>query len=84
MIAVWNRKEVLITYDMRTQSEVRTLLHDHGISYMVKSGSHDSRTGSGRAHLGGVLPNPAAECEYKIYVHKDDYEKAVRLINRRS
>ena len=36
MIHIFNRKELLITYDMQKQADVRTLLQNHGIDYSVK------------------------------------------------
>ena len=36
MITIFNRKELIITYDMQKQSEVRTLLQNNGIKYDVK------------------------------------------------
>ena len=36
MITLFNRKEILITYDMKQQSDVRTILRDHDIEYDVK------------------------------------------------
>ena len=36
MITIFNRKELLITYDMNKQSEVRTILQNHKIEYNVK------------------------------------------------
>ena len=36
MITVFNRKELLITYDTKKQSDVRTMLRDHKIPYDVK------------------------------------------------
>ena len=35
MITIFSRKELLITYDMKKQSEVRTILCDHNIEYMM-------------------------------------------------
>lgn len=79
MITLWNRKEVLITYDMQKQSQVRALLQEQGIDYTIKTHSRENM----RGHRGKVFQNPMQGCEYKIYVHKDDYEQAVRLINQR-
>ena len=36
MISIFNRKELLITYDMKKQSEVRTILKNNEIEYKVK------------------------------------------------
>ena len=76
MITIFNRKEVCITYDMKRQAEVRDILNANGIKYIFKV---TDRCGS----------NPTASawgsrmderCEYKIFVHKDDYERALYLM----
>lgn len=33
MISIFNRKELLITYDMKIQSDVRTVLKNHEIRF---------------------------------------------------
>ena len=84
MITVFNRKELLITYDSKVQSEVRTILRDHKIKYNVKvknllSPSIFSR--SGRTYLGSRGVDLTKSYEYKIYVKKSDYEAAIALLN---
>lgn len=82
MITVFNRKELIITMEMNRQAEVRNILSQNGIDYTVKTtnlqtapllGSRMGRTGS----FGIKTDN---SYEYKIYVHKKDFEKAVFLI----
>lgn len=36
MISIFNRKEFVITYDMKKQSEIRTVLKNNEIEYKVK------------------------------------------------
>ena len=87
MITIFNRKELLITYDMKKQSEVRTTLQNHNIKYDVKinnllSPSIFSR--SGRTYIGSRGVDLTKSYEHKIYVKKSDYEEAVVLLNEKS
>ena len=84
MISIFNRKELLITYDMKIQSEVRTVLRDHKIEYKVKVKNILSPTplsSGSRAHVGAVGIDLSKVYEYKIYVKASDYEKALFLMN---
>ena len=83
MITIFNRKEVCITHDMNRQAKVRDILQANGIDYAVKvlNRKSPSPIGAGsRARTGTFGENLSLEYEYKIYVHKDDYEEAVHLI----
>ncbi len=83
MITVFNRKELLITYDMTKQNEVRTILRDHKIKYdvIVKNLLSPSPMHAGsRAHAGSLGMDLTKSYEYKIYVRKADYERALKLI----
>ena len=83
MITVFNRKELLITYDTKKQSDVRTMLRDHKIPYDVKVKNllspSPTRAGA-RAYAVTLGIDLSKSYEYKIYVRKADYEKALRLI----
>ncbi|MBE6114750.1 MAG: hypothetical protein E7191_06675 [Erysipelotrichaceae bacterium] len=84
MITVFNRKELLITYDMRISSEVRTILHTNHIEYKVKVVNTlcPSIFGSrNRRHKGSYGVDLSKTYEYKIYVKSTDYENALYLIN---
>ena len=69
MISIFNRKELLITYDMKIQSDVRTVLKNHEIEYKVKVKNILSptplRSGS-RAHMGSAGIDLSKAYEYKI------------------
>ena len=82
MITVFNRKELIITMEMNRQAEVRNILSQNGIDYTVKTTNLQTAPifGNRRAHPGSFGINPDYSYEYKIYVHKKDYEKAVSLI----
>lgn len=84
MITIFNRKKLIITYDMKKQNEIRALLTGNNIEYDIRttncSGSPSVRSAS-RTYAGSVGVNPDAAYEYNIYVRKEDYEKAAALIN---
>ena len=82
MITVFNRKELIITMEMNRQAEVRDILSQNGIDYTVKTTNPETAPilGDRRARTGSFGINPDYSYEYKIYVHKKDYEKAVSLI----
>ncbi|MBR3600968.1 MAG: hypothetical protein IKL49_01380 [Lachnospiraceae bacterium] len=84
MISIFNRKELLITYDMKKQSEVRTILKNSDIEYKVKVKNILSPTplnSGSRAHMGNVGIDLSKVYEYKIYAKASDYEKALYLRN---
>ena len=76
-IFIWNRKELRITRDLNTMNKIHDVLSVNGIEHFIKT---NSITNTGRHH--GV-PNIKIDnaYEYRIYVHKDDYEKAVYLLD---
>ena len=75
MIHLFNRKELLLTSSMERQARVRDLLSANKIPYRVKTSSNISRSR-------GVIPGMRMDMlyQYRIYVKKDDYEKAKYLI----
>lgn len=85
MITVFNRKELLVTYDMKRQSEIRTILGDYKIDYDVKVknllSSSPMRAGA-RTYTGTHGVDLTKSYEYKIYVKKTDYERAVLLMKQ--
>ena len=62
MLTIFNRAELLITYDLNRFNRVRDALDGAGIDYVYRTGtlgiSHDARV------------------EYKLYVHKDQLDWA--------
>lgn len=82
MITIFNRKELLITMDMGCQSRVREILSANGIDYTIKVINLQSSSAfeSKRGRFGSFGINQNYSYEYKIYVHKKDYEYACYLI----
>ena len=82
MITIFNRKELLITMDMKRQANVRDILAANGIDYRVKVTNLQSASviGSSRGRVGSFGINQNYSYEYKIYVHKKDYDAAMWMI----
>lgn len=82
MITVFTRKELLITMDMQRQANVRNILSANGVDYTVKVTNRQTSDifGSNRTRFGSFGVNQNTAYEYKIYVHKKDYDNALRLI----
>ena len=82
MITVFNRKELLITMDIKRQSNVRDILSANAIDYSVKVKNIQSSPviGGNRSRTGSLGINPNYSYEYKIFVHKKDYDYALYLI----
>ena len=82
MITIFTRKELLVTFDMKRQGNVRDILSANGIKYVVKVTNRQNSAflGGSRARTGSYGMNSNLSYEYKIYVHKKDYANAVRVI----
>ena len=82
MMSIFTRRELLITMDEGRQANVRQILASNGIKYSVKVTNLQSSTvvGSSRARTGSFRINQNYSYEYKIFVHKNDYENALQLI----
>lgn len=83
MITVFNRKELLVTTDLKRQANVQNLLAAKGIEAFVNTVNiteHGRAFGSNRSHTGSFGINQTAMYEYHIYVNRKDYEYARSLI----
>lgn len=82
MIFFLNQKEVFMGYSMKEFSDVRYKLSTSGIKYKVKTVNQSSSTmlGSSRTRNGSYGLNQAYNYLYYVYVHKNDYEKALAII----
>ena len=82
MITLFNRKELLCTFDMKKQAEVRDILWKFDISYEVRvSDRADFFVGS-TMDMNHPSHTPEHQTLYLIYVKKEDYEKAMFLVQR--
>ena len=77
MITIFNRKEVLITFSMQKQSDIRNILADNNIAYVVNTYNNSGPIAGSR-----IGENPNYSLEYRIFVNKKDYEKADFLIRK--
>lgn len=83
MITLFNRKQVLTTFSMKKQAEIKDILDHNGITYYEKvvNRRNVSLFGNGtRSRTGSFGEDTSYMYEYTIYVHKKDYESANKCI----
>lgn len=80
MITIFNRKEVFITYDSNEQLRIRNILRDNNIEHFTKC---KGRNDWNRGRTGSFGIDMSCNYEYKIFVKRSDYVKAVLAINKR-
>ena len=73
MITLFNRAELLITYDLNRFNRVRDALAGAGIDYTYRTKDLASHN---RGRDGNSAINPDARWEYKLYVHKNELDWA--------
>ena len=83
MITLFNRAELLITYDLDRFNQVRYALEGAGIDYVCHTKDLTSPTlldglagGSSRGRTGTFGINHDARVEDKLYVHRDQLDWA--------
>ena len=78
MITVFNRKELMLISSVKRLYAVQSALDAAGIGYHTKSATPMGRVG-GR---GRAIPfqDPDTAHDYKIYVRRDDYDRAMAAI----
>ena len=82
MITVFNRKELLCTFDMKKQAEVRDILWKFDISYEVRVSDRADFFVGGRMTSDDTENVIDHQTEYLIYVKKEDYDRAMFLVQR--
>lgn len=76
MITIFNRKEVRVTRRMEEHFQICNLLELNGIPTITRT---NSMTNLGRSRgIPGIDADYAYE--YRIYVHRKDYEAATNLL----
>ena len=72
----------IVTVEMNRQAEVRNILSQNGIDYTVKTTNLQAASmfSNRRGEVGSFGVNQKYSYEYKIYVHKKDFEEAAHLI----
>lgn len=84
MITIFNRRELLTTYDMAQQAQARAVLDAAGIPYKVRvvdRKNGQAMPAGSRARTGSFGENMAMAYEYTIYVAKEDLERAQLALN---
>ena len=81
MITIFNRKELMTTYNMQEQARVRTILANQKIDYQVKT-VNNTGNGHARAYIGSAGQKMEHTYQYIIYVRKEDYDKAAQIIGK--
>ena len=82
MLTIFNRRELHITYDMSDRVRVCDILRANSIDYRLKTTNTTASTTGGRRGGNTFGVNMDYAYEYKIYVHKNDYDRALHLIQR--
>lgn len=82
MIGFWNRKEVYVGHSMNKFSNIRSILVANNIRYTYKTINHNNSEfpGMGRGVKGSFGERSEFSYMYYIYVHRNDYEHAYKLI----
>lgn len=83
MITIFNRKELLATFNNKKQSDVRNFLAAQGIDYKCKviNRNSPSPVSSERGRTGTFGQDMDLAYEHIIYVKRSDYERAKHLLN---
>lgn len=85
MIHILNRKELLITWNLKELAQIRDILATNQVDYVVKT-RNIARTSpyfaGSRARTGSLGLRTDTMYQYQIYVSKADYERARFLIRR--
>ena len=83
MITIFNRRELISTFYMKKQSEIKSILAQNKIDYDIRTINRKSPSpmaAGSRARTGTFGENLAFEYEYTIFVKKTDYDTACYLI----
>ena len=83
MITIFNRKELLMSYDLRQVNNLREILQANRIDYQVKASypRPASAIGAGRARTASFGSARSLE-RYTVYVRKEDYDGALYLLRQ--
>ncbi len=80
MVTILNRRELILTLSMERQAAIRAILSANDIDYKIKT--TNLQNSSQRTSRGSLRTDSDRSYEYKIYVHKKDYEYAKHLISK--
>ncbi len=81
MIHIFNRAELMVTYELSQLHKVCESLADAGIDYIYRTKDLTSPTVcGGRGHKGTFGINQDARVEYKIYTRRENLGQARALL----
>ena len=78
MVTLVNRRELIVLFSQQKLYAVQAALHGAGIPYHTKFSTPLGRIG-GRARANPFQDYDVSH-DYKVYVRKDDYDRAVKAI----
>ncbi len=81
MITIFNRKEVYTTYSPKKLAEIRSILNDNNVDYRVDISGSNKRNISAVPFAVDRFGENNRNCQYRVFIHKKDYSKAIYLIN---
>lgn len=85
MIHIFNRKELLLTWDMAELAKIRDILASNHVEYSIRTRNMNRTSpygGASRARTGSFGMRTDAMYQYTVYVKKEEHEKARYLIGR--
>lgn len=86
MITIFNRKELLSTFNLQKQAELRQLLAQNGIEYRVKVTNRNSPSpvsAGTRARTGTFAQKLDASYEYTLFVQTCDWDRANAAMHKK-
>ena len=85
MLTIFNRAELLITYDLARFCQVRDALEAAGIDYTYKTRDQTSPTltaAGSRERFGNANIRHSAQIEYRLFVHRDQLDWAQTFLKQ--
>lgn len=85
MLTIFNRRELICTMDMQKQAKIRQILQQNNIEYTIKTTNLRSASpyaSGSRSRTGTINENLKLEYEYKIFIKKEDLDRATYIINK--
>ena len=83
MMFIWNRKEVYNGFSINEFNRIKNILSAKGIDYNFRTVNKSTSSGfdTTRGRVGSMGENLKYSYQYYIYVHKNNYDNAIFVIN---